>query len=255
MPSPSQLILLVIHYAQRDARLRFALRLSRDAQLRFNLIVARDALLRVQLRKARDARLRVSLAIRHEAQLRARVAVARDARLRLMLSPARSALLRLNVGASSVHEALLLLRSAAAHDGVLLLRVGAPRDAQLRIRVRQSGTVTDPQLEDLAQQTITFEPWVGATSYGDAVYGDPVVLNCRIEGRVRMIRSVEGIEMVSTTTIYLIGYDQPHVSPRDRITLPTPPFESPEPRTPPILAVWNTPDETGRTYYQEIATP
>lgn len=112
----------------------------------------------------------------------------------------------------------------------------------------------DPELRVLLGQIIMLEKWVGQTEYGDASYGSKMQVACRIEGKVRMVRTVEGLEQISTTTIYVYGdRDVPMITTQDRITLPSPPYTAPIPNQPPIIAVIHMPDETGELY-QEIMT-
>ena len=52
----------------------------------------------------------------------------------------------------------------------------------------------------LKTHTITVEPYTGSGAYG-ATYGTPVDVECRVEDTVRLVRSADGDEVVSSTTV------------------------------------------------------
>lgn len=95
---------------------------------------------------------------------------------------------------------------------------------------------------DMMVQFIEWEPRTGLDQYGDAVYGSAVTVRCRVVEKQRMTRNVSGQEMVSTTTIYVLG--TPGIDMEDRITLP-------DGTQPPILNVRMFPDENG-PHHEEV---
>lgn len=100
---------------------------------------------------------------------------------------------------------------------------------------------TSPFL-DLMVHTITLERRTGLDEYGDPVFGSGITLRCRVVGQERFTRAVDGQEVVSTTTVYVIGDNG--IKSVDRITLP-------DGTQPPILATRTFPDEFG-THHQEV---
>lgn len=97
---------------------------------------------------------------------------------------------------------------------------------------------------DCLGSTVTLEPFAGMDAYGMPTYGTAVAYPCRIEGRTRLIRTMEGLERVSTVQVYLQGATNA-VSPKDRLTLSTDYI----PPSPPLLAVNTETDEAGQLAY------
>ena len=96
------------------------------------------------------------------------------------------------------------------------------------------------RFQDWANRTITLEPWEGAFDIeGKAILGAPVIMSCRIDSKVRMVRDFQGNERASNTTVYVLGGP---LDPHDRITMPND-FKGPS--QPPILNVSNYDDVSG----------
>lgn len=97
-----------------------------------------------------------------------------------------------------------------------------------------------PALLALLQQRVTIEPYTEADPFGAPGYGPPVEYPARVVGEMRMVRTPDGEEVVSSTKVTIPGPpDGPEaVDPRSRITLP-------DGSQPPILAAPGYPDETG----------
>lgn len=92
--------------------------------------------------------------------------------------------------------------------------------------------------------TITLEPQTAIDGYSKPTYGQAVEKRARVEYRTRLVRTVEGVEAVSTATTIL--FDVLAVDPTSRITLP-------DGSQPKILAVNNYKDTSG-IYNVEIMT-
>jgi hypothetical protein len=95
---------------------------------------------------------------------------------------------------------------------------------------------------DLMVHTIHLERRTGTDEYGAASFALPTSLSARVVGQERFTRGAGGQEVVSTTTIYVLGDN--NIRSVDRITLP-------DGTRPPILATRTFPDEYG-THHQEI---
>jgi len=95
---------------------------------------------------------------------------------------------------------------------------------------------------DLMVHTITLERRVSVDQYGSATFGAGTHFKCRVVGQERFTRGAGGQEVVSTTTIYILGDN--NIQSVDRITLP-------DGTQPPIIAVRTYPDEFG-THHQEV---
>ena len=93
-------------------------------------------------------------------------------------------------------------------------------------------------------QTITVEPWLSKDKYGQPSFGPGVARTCRIEGKNKLVRALDGQERVSATTIYVYG--AAGIGYKDRVTLP-------DGSRPIILAVEQMPDDHG-DYYEAIYT-
>jgi hypothetical protein len=97
---------------------------------------------------------------------------------------------------------------------------------------------------DLMNQAISWEARTGTDEYGQGVYAAAQSLQCRVVGKNRLTRSVDGTEAVSTTTIYVLG--DYGIQTVDRITLP-------DGTKPTIINVRTYPDENG-PHHQEVLT-
>jgi hypothetical protein len=100
----------------------------------------------------------------------------------------------------------------------------------------------DPEFLELMPDTITYRPKTTMDSYGRETYGDPVVIRCRIVGKPRLIRNVEGDQVAVSTTIYTGGAFG--IEADGEITMP-------DGSKPPIQAVYTYPDEEG-PHHQEV---
>lgn len=72
----------------------------------------------------------------------------------------------------------------------------------------------------LLRHTVTVEPYTGPGAYGDT-YGSPVSVRALVEQRRRLVRTVDGTEAVSGTTVYAQLDALAQVPARSRVTLPT----------------------------------
>lgn len=97
----------------------------------------------------------------------------------------------------------------------------------------------DQALRDLMQDTVTIEPFASVNVNQEDSYGASVSYTCRVVGKRKIIRKLDGQEAVSMAQVYLDRLAT--VDPRDRITLPSR-FAM---RTPAILSVEMLPDEDG----------
>lgn len=94
----------------------------------------------------------------------------------------------------------------------------------------------------LMKQTVTVEPHTGRDSYGKPTYGAAVRRKCHISGKVRMIRTLNGADVLATQTVYMAG---PLLDPDDRVTLPTG-------RVAPIVAIATYYDDHPDLYGQAV---
>lgn len=90
---------------------------------------------------------------------------------------------------------------------------------------------------------VVWEQRTGVDQYNRPTYAAGVSITCYLDRRPRLVRSVDGQEVTSNTTVYLDGvYGLDH---HDRLTLPSG-------RQPPILSVATYADEGGDEY-EEVA--
>lgn len=92
---------------------------------------------------------------------------------------------------------------------------------------------------DCCPHTVTIEPFASLDQYGTKTYGSSVTHRARVQGKIRMVRSVTGEEVVSHITVYMGPVT---VGAQDRITLPSPFL----PAQPAILDVQHVSDESGQ---------
>lgn len=92
---------------------------------------------------------------------------------------------------------------------------------------------------DLCPHSVTIEPFSGLDQYGAKTYGAGITYQARVQGKVRMVKTLTGEEKVSMVTVYLAAGT---VGAQDRITLPSP-FS---PTQPDILDVQHVSDENGQ---------
>jgi hypothetical protein len=102
-------------------------------------------------------------------------------------------------------------------------------------------------LSTLYTQSVTVEPWESQDSAGEPVFGTAVTHKARVVDRRRLTRTIAGQEVMSTTTVWIMGH--PVIDARSRITLPTEyGITSSDDRTPRILDVHRYPDLQGPVY-------
>jgi hypothetical protein len=71
---------------------------------------------------------------------------------------------------------------------------------------------------DMMPDTVTVEPWVAQDGLGAPAFGPARSYRARVEVSPRLVRNLQGEEVVSTARVYLGTRDA--VSERDRLTLP-----------------------------------
>ena len=80
-------------------------------------------------------------------------------------------------------------------------------------------------------QSITCEPYIKPDGRGKPSYGTSKALTCAILGMLKMVRNMEGEEVISRETLYFnADADSLAITCHDRITLP-------DGRQPPIISV------------------
>ncbi len=94
---------------------------------------------------------------------------------------------------------------------------------------------------DFMIDTVVIEPVTNRDSdgYGTPTYGPPVSYQCKLDGTMKKVVDVNGLERVSMARIYLPG--RPVISVLDRLTMPA----GYSPTQPPILAIGIFEDELG----------
>lgn len=70
----------------------------------------------------------------------------------------------------------------------------------------------------LLPHTVTVEPYLGASAYGDR-YGPPVEVRCRRDEKRRLIRDSHGEQVVSEATLWCVHDDEPRIPVDSRVTL------------------------------------
>ena len=104
-------------------------------------------------------------------------------------------------------------------------------------------------LLDLFPDQMSVEPYVSANAYGDKTYGPSFDVTCRITGRMKMVRGMDGQEHVTNIQVIVAG--DYFITPEDRVTLPVEYSTHPQDptdlaaRRPPVLAVDTEHDENG----------
>lgn len=72
--------------------------------------------------------------------------------------------------------------------------------------------------EFLLRHEVTIEPYVGPDSWSNPQYGFPVTVRCFVDNKRRLVRTPDGQEIVSESTVYApLDTDCP---PNSRVTLP-----------------------------------
>jgi hypothetical protein len=72
-------------------------------------------------------------------------------------------------------------------------------------------------LVDLAQGSITVNPWVSVDKNNQATYGAAVIYECQVGGPVKFMHRESGQQRVSGQTLYVFTADQ--LSAKDKITM------------------------------------
>jgi len=60
----------------------------------------------------------------------------------------------------------------------------------------------DPELAAMMLDVAVYKPRASLNGYGEDSFGAAVTVVCRVESELRMVRNMEGQEVVSGTTIY-----------------------------------------------------
>jgi hypothetical protein len=96
----------------------------------------------------------------------------------------------------------------------------------------------DPELKKWAVTPVDWEPYESGDARGKINYGSAQTLTCYLAADRKMVRDVNGKEVVSNDTLYFVDVDVDilSITPKDRLTLP-------DGRQPPIIAI--------QTYYGE----
>lgn len=63
----------------------------------------------------------------------------------------------------------------------------------------------DSRLKKRLTHTATHHPCTSQNAYGDRTFGTPIDRNCFRDGRVTMVKNIEGEEVVSSITLYFDG--------------------------------------------------
>ncbi len=104
----------------------------------------------------------------------------------------------------------------------------------------------DPTLAAWMTQSITLAPYTSHNNYGEPAWGAGVQYKARVESKIKLVRAMDGQQVVSTETVYLATVPAT-LTQKDKLTLP-------DGRIVPILATEKVPDEYGNPYYVAIYT-
>lgn len=86
------------------------------------------------------------------------------------------------------------------------------------------------------RQSITVERWTGQDAYGVPTYAAPVTVMAQVAGVAQLVRSADGAERASNTTLIVPG--DTTIDAQDRLTLP-------DGTHPAIIAITTAPDQAG----------
>lgn len=92
-------------------------------------------------------------------------------------------------------------------------------------------------LRQLCPHTVSIELWSSQNSYGEPSYAAAATYSCLIEKRPRLVRALDGKEVVSGAAVYLTEAVS-GLTPKARVTLP-------DGSTPVILSVSTFPNKSG----------
>ncbi len=105
----------------------------------------------------------------------------------------------------------------------------------------------DSQLKDILNSSVTVEKVDNSDVRGGTTYQDPVNVACYIAGEQKMVRDLQGQEVVSTLSLFIADNVATKIKLKhtDRITLP-------DGRQPPIIAITPYIDERGKLFSIEV---
>ena len=105
------------------------------------------------------------------------------------------------------------------------------------------------ELDEVLNQSVTIEPFASQDVNGDFTYGTGVVYKAMVQRRIKIVRTMQGVEAVSTASILMDGTVSAALNPfgRDRITLP-------DGTQPLIMAIEDGQDDQGNVIYVEVST-
>ena len=96
--------------------------------------------------------------------------------------------------------------------------------------------------QDMAPDTATWEPKDDRDQFGKPTYGDAVTFDhVRLVRKHKLVRNLQGDEVVSTAHIWIMEHPAPEVGPEDRITLS-------DGTTPTIASIERFQDEDGDSH-------
>lgn len=109
-----------------------------------------------------------------------------------------------------------------------------------------------PAWRHLMRQTATVAARTGQDSFGVPTYGMATSYRCRLVGKRRLVINVQGQQVVSGQTLYLMSGD--NIQPDARVTLSTGDVGSTESWAlqPKILSTGRYPDETGAFHHTSL---
>lgn len=105
----------------------------------------------------------------------------------------------------------------------------------------------DSQLNDVLNNKVVIEKVESSDARGGTTYQDPVNVSCYMAGEQKMVRDMQGQEVVSTLSLFISDTDAAKLNLKhtDRITLP-------DGRQPPIIAIGSFFDERGKLFSIEV---
>ena len=77
----------------------------------------------------------------------------------------------------------------------------------------------EPELQELCDQTVTWEAWSSQNENGEASYGAGTDYTAQISGQNRMVRNAVGEQILSSLMVIFSQYL--NISVKDRLTLPS----------------------------------
>jgi len=107
------------------------------------------------------------------------------------------------------------------------------------------------EIDDILNDTITIEPFLTEDVHGDRTYGAAVTYPAFVSQRIKVVKSMQGEDVVSNVSIMLDGAVVFDRRGRDRITIDPGTANA---STPVILAMEDAKDGDGTRIYWEIST-